>query len=267
MTSPGKRRASTPTVRSFRRRASARRAWTCRSRACGATTRSLISLANTGEPLFIVNRSGNRPSHEGAPAALDQAIASVPTRGLQRHPVARRHRLHHDGAPRPLGRRRASGSSSATTPTRASWIARKTCTSSDYEELVRRAHARSLATARQAAARQAGDRRGTRLPQQAPGLARTPPSSTIEPRKAKQHLPHRRPPQDIVEEYRGQLSCRHRLPVLLLRHQRPHADAGGGHRRVERPLQPGEPHRAAQERCARAARSAQHARTPTGRTW
>lgn len=34
----------------------------------------LISLANTGEPLFIVNRSGSRPSHEGAPAALDQAI-------------------------------------------------------------------------------------------------------------------------------------------------------------------------------------------------
>jgi len=34
----------------------------------------LVSLANTGEPLFIVNRSGNRPSHEGAPAVLDQAI-------------------------------------------------------------------------------------------------------------------------------------------------------------------------------------------------
>jgi len=34
----------------------------------------LISLANTREPLFIVNRSGNRPSHEGAPAALDLAI-------------------------------------------------------------------------------------------------------------------------------------------------------------------------------------------------
>jgi hypothetical protein len=34
----------------------------------------VISLANTGEPLFIVNRSGNRPSHEGAPAALDKAI-------------------------------------------------------------------------------------------------------------------------------------------------------------------------------------------------
>jgi hypothetical protein len=34
----------------------------------------LVSLANTGEPLFIVNRSGNRPSSEGAPAVLDQAI-------------------------------------------------------------------------------------------------------------------------------------------------------------------------------------------------
>lgn len=35
----------------------------------------LVSLANTGEPLFIVNRSGNRPSHEGAADYLDQSIA------------------------------------------------------------------------------------------------------------------------------------------------------------------------------------------------
>jgi hypothetical protein len=35
----------------------------------------IVSLANTNEPLFIVNRSGNRPSHEGAPLALDRAIA------------------------------------------------------------------------------------------------------------------------------------------------------------------------------------------------
>ena len=26
----------------------------------------VLSLANTGEPLFVVNRSGNRPSHEQA---------------------------------------------------------------------------------------------------------------------------------------------------------------------------------------------------------
>lgn len=35
----------------------------------------LVSLANTQEPLFIVNRSGNRPSHEGAVAVFDLAIA------------------------------------------------------------------------------------------------------------------------------------------------------------------------------------------------
>jgi len=35
----------------------------------------LISLANTAEPLYLVNRSGNRPSHEGAAAALDKILA------------------------------------------------------------------------------------------------------------------------------------------------------------------------------------------------
>ena len=35
----------------------------------------VISLANTGEPLFIINRPGNRPSEEGAPAYFSQAIA------------------------------------------------------------------------------------------------------------------------------------------------------------------------------------------------
>ena len=35
----------------------------------------VVSLANTAEPLFIVNRSGNRPSHEGAARYFDKAIA------------------------------------------------------------------------------------------------------------------------------------------------------------------------------------------------
>ena len=35
----------------------------------------VVSLANTGEPLFIVNRGGSRPSHEGAAEYLDQAVA------------------------------------------------------------------------------------------------------------------------------------------------------------------------------------------------
>ena len=35
----------------------------------------VLSLANTGEPLYVVNRSGNRPSHEQAAAYFDRAIA------------------------------------------------------------------------------------------------------------------------------------------------------------------------------------------------
>jgi len=35
----------------------------------------LVSFANTREPLFIVNRSGNRPSSDGAAHYLDKAVA------------------------------------------------------------------------------------------------------------------------------------------------------------------------------------------------
>ena len=34
----------------------------------------LVSLANTQEPLYLINRSGNRPSSEGAEVAFDEAI-------------------------------------------------------------------------------------------------------------------------------------------------------------------------------------------------
>ena len=34
----------------------------------------LVSLANTQEPLYVVNRRGNRPSHDGAAAVMDKAI-------------------------------------------------------------------------------------------------------------------------------------------------------------------------------------------------
>ena len=34
----------------------------------------IVSLANTGEPLYLVNRSGNRPSHEERPIYLDLAV-------------------------------------------------------------------------------------------------------------------------------------------------------------------------------------------------
>lgn len=44
----------------------------------------LLTLANTGEVLSIVNRSGNRPSEEGAAAEADQAIALCRRGGFRR---------------------------------------------------------------------------------------------------------------------------------------------------------------------------------------
>ena len=44
----------------------------------------VVSLANTQEPLFLVNRSGNRPSAEGAADRLDQAHALCRDAGFRR---------------------------------------------------------------------------------------------------------------------------------------------------------------------------------------
>lgn len=44
----------------------------------------VISLAETQEPLYLENRSGNRPSHEGAARRLDQAIALCRRAGFRR---------------------------------------------------------------------------------------------------------------------------------------------------------------------------------------
>ena len=72
----------------------------------------LVSLANTAEPLYLVNRSGNRPSHEQAarlPRQGDRACAAGPasarillrgdtdftqTKHLDRWDAGRRHPLH-----------------------------------------------------------------------------------------------------------------------------------------------------------------------------
>jgi hypothetical protein len=44
----------------------------------------VVSLANTQEPLFLVNRSGNRPSSDGAAARFDQALALCREAGFRR---------------------------------------------------------------------------------------------------------------------------------------------------------------------------------------
>jgi hypothetical protein len=44
----------------------------------------VVTLANTGEPLALVNRSGNRPSHEGAAERFDQAIGLCREAGFRK---------------------------------------------------------------------------------------------------------------------------------------------------------------------------------------
>ena len=44
----------------------------------------VVTLANTGEPLYIVNRSGNRPSHEQAPFYIDMAIERCRQAGFRK---------------------------------------------------------------------------------------------------------------------------------------------------------------------------------------
>lgn len=44
----------------------------------------VVSLANTAEPLYLVNRSGNRPSHEQADAYFDKAAALCRRAGFRR---------------------------------------------------------------------------------------------------------------------------------------------------------------------------------------
>ena len=44
----------------------------------------VVSLAQTGEPLYLVNRSGNRPSSEGAAARFDQARVLCQDAGFRR---------------------------------------------------------------------------------------------------------------------------------------------------------------------------------------
>ena len=44
----------------------------------------IVSLANTGEVLSLINRSGSRPSHEGAASEIDRAIALCLDAGFRR---------------------------------------------------------------------------------------------------------------------------------------------------------------------------------------
>ena len=80
----------------------------------------VVSLANTKEVLSLVNRPGNRPSHEGAAAEADRAAALCRRAGFRKSssaatPTSARPNTSTAGTPR------GSRSTSATTACRTSW--------------------------------------------------------------------------------------------------------------------------------------------------
>ena len=63
----------------------------------------VVSLGETNEVLYVVNRSGNRPSHEGAAEVLDRTIELVRRGGFQKVLLRGGHRFHADSSFGPLG--------------------------------------------------------------------------------------------------------------------------------------------------------------------
>lgn len=68
----------------------------------------VVSFARTNEPLLVRNRSGNRPSAEGAAGLFDKAIALCRKAGFKDIAATGRHGLFPDHRARPLGRRQHS---------------------------------------------------------------------------------------------------------------------------------------------------------------
>ena len=64
----------------------------------------VVSLANTREPLYLLNRPGNRPSHENAAEYLDNSIALCRGAGFQSILLRGDTDFTPDGSSGPLGR-------------------------------------------------------------------------------------------------------------------------------------------------------------------
>ncbi|MDR1384249.1 MAG: hypothetical protein LBJ67_10490, partial [Planctomycetaceae bacterium] len=64
----------------------------------------IVSLSNTQEILYVKNRSGNRPRHEGTHVYVDKSIKLLRKSGFKTISVPWRRRLHTVATSRPLGR-------------------------------------------------------------------------------------------------------------------------------------------------------------------
>jgi hypothetical protein len=196
----------------------------------------LVSLANTHEPLFIINRSGNRPSHEGAPIVLDQAIELCRRAGFR--DVLLRGDTDFTMAAH-LDRWTAAGVRFVfgydANPSFVNCA--ENLGDGEYSELVRKA-----------------DEVFTGRPRtQPPRIKEDPRARILQPaarvgRRCGVRTPAVQGEADLsnrrsAQTHRGgarSAEPRHHLPVLLLRHQRLEALAGTGCRGIQRPVQSGE---------------------------
>ena len=84
----------------------------------------LVSLANTAEPLFLLNRTGNRPSHEQADVYLDKSIDLRRRAGFRKILHAGRHQVHTDQGIWTAGTRRETSASSSGSRPMTAWASR-----------------------------------------------------------------------------------------------------------------------------------------------
>ena len=187
----------------------------------GLPSRWSISLANTGELLNLVNRSGNRPSHEGRPPPRSTGPSASVAGRLPTDPAPRRHRLHADQHLDRWDDAAACSSSSASTP-RPTWT-----------KLADDLPSRRLASAETPAALRGQDRSrgsGRRTSRsRSSGSASSRTSACVERGRGRVRLPPDRLPPELIgwswcartwRSEKGAADAVRRLSLLLLHHQR-----------------------------------------------
>jgi hypothetical protein len=206
----------------------------------------VISLANTAEPLYLVNRSGNRPSHEHAAEYIDRAIAVCRRGGFRKVTIRgdtdftqTKHldRWDTDGVRFAFGidaMANLKGLAERLPDLRYSELERPPrYTIKTVPRQARERHKERVVT-RAAVRHPEADRRGG-------GRIRVPAG------RLQEGVSGGRAPQEAGGG-EGAVVAARAGPLLLLHHQRPHYAGLRGRVPGQRPVRPGEPDRPAQGR-------------------
>jgi len=222
----------------------------------------LVSLANTQEPLFLLNRSGNRPSYEHAAHLLDASIELCRRAGFEdillRGDTDFSQTEYLDGWDADGVRFVFGYDAHKSLVKRADQV-----DEAEYRRLEREANRvfEGKRRAKQPRIKEqiVRDRGFKNLVLSHEDLA----EFDYRPTKAAKSY-RMIALRKTIDEERGQLSPQYPHSLFLLHHERPRDERRAGRPRSQPTLQPGAPHRAAQERRPRAARAPQHAQRELG---